>query len=103
MRNASEDCVSAPTARAHKLLQEMMDLLDQALPGDAYRELRTTLRDRGTSACAYARLGTEQEMEHDLTTMREAAARVEDDAAQGSRIAELRRLIDTSLAELRGH
>lgn len=92
-----------PTSRAHKHLQELMALLDQALPGDTHRALRTTLRDRGTAACALARLGNEQEMLPDLTAMQDAASQIDPEAEKGSALADVRRLIDATLEELRGH
>jgi hypothetical protein len=94
---------SAPSSRAHKLVQDLMERLDQALPGDAHRGLKDTLRDRGASACAFARLGTEEQMGDDLRAMQAALSDAPAGSDEAGRIAELKTLIDASLEELRGH
>lgn len=95
--------MDTPVSRAHKLLQELLASLDRALPGASQKALKDRLMDRGTTACALARLGTADELIDDLTAMRaelsESATEGADDAAIGG----LRRLIDACLAELRGH
>ncbi|MEX2273281.1 MAG: hypothetical protein WD690_17550 [Vicinamibacterales bacterium] len=100
---ADPDAFTAPTSRAHKILQDLMGMLDRALPDDSQRQLKATLWEQGTSACAFARLGADEAMEQDLRAMQAATAAAKPEGEKSAALAELRRLIDASLAEVRGH
>ena len=67
------------------------------------RDIKRTLVERGTAACAHARLGRADEMTADLRVMETTLAQVQASDAAAHGVDELRRLLELSASEIRGH
>ena len=85
-------------ARAHELLQAAMALLDAGFRAPELRPLRANLIERGTVACANARLRRLGDLRQDLEQMLDEAAKLPASDDDDNSVARLQRLIQSALS-----
>lgn len=88
-----QDC-----ARAHELLQAAMILLDADFRGPELRAQRAKMIERGTIACANARLRRHDAMRADLQVMLDDALELPAGRADETSVLRLQRLLRTALS-----
>ena len=85
--------------RAHEHLKAAMALIDAEFRAPGLKDLRARLIERGTVACANARLRRGADMRADLQVMLDAALEIPLGQADETSVLRLRRLIQTALSE----
>ena len=85
-------------ARAHELLQTAMTLLDGGFRAPELRPIRASLIERGTVACANARLRRQGDLRNDLQQMLDEAQKLPATSEDDKSVLRLQRLIRSALS-----
>lgn len=89
----NDDC-----ARAHQILQTVMTLLDGGFRSPELRAVRGRLIDRGTVACAHARLGRHDDLRAALEAMMADAETLPDQEGDDHAASRLQALVRAALS-----
>lgn len=103
MSSSIDNPLTGPCGEAHKHLQQFMTELASKLPGEPMRDVKRTLVERGTAACAHARLGRVDDMTAELRVMQTLLSQVQASDADAQGVDDLRRLLELSASGIRGH